>query len=259
MSLAVNQMKGWSMNINPLLKFVLAILLLIPSLALGQTRTRPRTPEKPTTTARPTPSEVAQKPRAVTINLKHGAPVNGNFIQADADTIQVDVAGNRLHIKLDDVTSISFAADANARVSQAPTRTTENIDQALRALRKLAGATEVGVNYEQYSALIIDAKAAVDEALATVSDEDLKSELKSSMDAYVDAGHVWDDMVSIPSSRGRVVLVTSEGPNEPIWSIHKKYASPVPAGTSVISGEELRNTVWAAARKHLDQASALVK
>jgi hypothetical protein len=80
---------------------------------------------------------MAQKLRAVTINLKHGAPVNGNFIQADTDTIQVDVAGNRLHIKVDDVTSISFATDANARASQVPTRTTENIDQALRALRKL--------------------------------------------------------------------------------------------------------------------------
>lgn len=247
------------MSINLALKFALAILLLTPSFALGQPRSRPRTQGNPKTTAKTATPEVAQKLRAVTINLKRGAPVNGNFIQADADTIQVDVAGNRLRIKVDDVTSISFAADANVQVPQAATRTNENVDQALRALRKLAGATEVGVNYQQYSALVIDAKAAVDEALATVSDEELKSELKSSIDAYVDAGRVWDDMVSIPSSRGRVVLVTSQGPNEPIYSIHKKYADPVPAGTSVISGEDLRNTVWAAARKHLEKVSALVK
>ena len=247
------------MNLNHSLTLALTILLLIPGPALGQTRTRPRAPNRPTAAAGTAPSETSQKPRPVTINLKQGAPVNGNFIQADANTIQVDVAGNRLRIKIDDVTSISFAADANAQPSQASTRTTENIDRALRALRKLAGATEVGVNYQQYGALVIDAKAAVDEALATASDEELKSELKSSMDAYVDAGHVWDDMVSIPSSRGRVVLATSEGPNEPIWSIHKKYAAPVPAGTNVIPGEKLRNTVWAAARKHLDKASTLVK
>lgn len=247
------------MNIRRGLTLAAAILLLVPVSASGQTRTRPRTSDRPATTARTAPSETAQKPRPVTINLKQGAPVNGNFIQADADTIQVDVAGNRLRIKVDDVTNISFAADANAQSPQAPARAAENIDGALRALRKLAGATEVGVNYQQYSALVIDAKAAVDEALATASDEALKTELKSSMDAYVDAGRVWDDMVSIPSSRGRVVLMVGEGPNEPIWSIHKKYAAPVPAGTNVISGEELRDTVWAAARKHLDNASALVK
>jgi hypothetical protein len=247
------------MNINSSLKYALALLLLIPCLSSAQTRTRPRAPEKPSTAAKAASPETAPKQRPVTINLKHGAPVNGNFVQADADTIQVDVAGNRLRIKVDEVTSISFATDANAQGSPAAGRTTENIDQALRALRKLAGATEVGVNYQQYSALVIDAKAAVDEALATVTNEDLKSELKSSMDAYVDAGHIWDDMVNIPSSRGRVVLVTSAGPNEPIWSIHKKYAAPVPPGTSVISGEELRSTVWAAARQHLDKASALVK
>jgi len=93
-----------------------------------------------------------------------------------------------------------------------------------------------------------------------VSDESLKNELESAMDAYADAGHVWDDIVSIPSSRGRVVLTLSTGePNEPIWSIHKKYAAPVPAGTNIVSGEELRSIIWAAARKHLDNASALVK
>lgn len=247
------------MNIRRGLTLAAAILLLAPVSASGQTRTRPRTPDRPAPTARTAPPEMAQKPRPVTINLKQGAPVNGNFIQANADTIQVDVAGNRLRIKVDDVTSISFAADANAQSPQVPARAAENVDRALKALRKLAGATEVGVNYQQYSALVIDAKAAVDEALATSSDETFKTELKSSMDAYVDAGRVWDDMVSIPSSRGRVVLMTGEGPNEPIWSIHKKYAAPVPAGTSVISGEELRDTVWAAARKHLDKASALVK
>jgi hypothetical protein len=45
----------------------------------------------------------------------------------------------------------------------------------------------------------------------------------------------------------------------PIWSIHKKYAAPTPAGTSVTSGEDLRSTMWASARLHLDKVSVLAK
>jgi hypothetical protein len=178
----------------------------------------------------------------VTINLKSGAPVNGNFIQADASTIQLDVAGNRLSIKIDDVTSI--------------------VEQALRGLRKLAGAVEVGVNHLQYSALVIDAKAPVDEALASLPDGELKEQLKAAMDAYTDAGTVWNHIVEARGTRQVVLASRDRGRQEPMWSIHEKYsvpAEPDTYGFTIISADPMQDIIWKAARAHLDKATTLSK
>jgi hypothetical protein len=78
---------------------------------LSQRRSRPSANNQTSSTISSPATQRAQ--RQVTINLKNGAPVVGNYISADANAIYVDVAGNRLTIKLDDVTTAQFSPSAN--------------------------------------------------------------------------------------------------------------------------------------------------
>jgi hypothetical protein len=47
------------------------------------------------------------------------------------------------------------------------------------------------VSYQQYGPLVVDAKAEVNEALASLPSSELKSQLNAAMDAYADAGTAW--------------------------------------------------------------------
>lgn len=64
-------------------------------------------------------------------------------------------------------------------------------DAALKALRKLEAATQVGVSYQQYGQLLIDAKAQVNEASTLITRPKLKDDINWIMDAFTDAGKVW--------------------------------------------------------------------
>src|SRR5262249_54764044 len=65
------------------------------------------------------------------------------------------------------------------------------LEAAVKALRKIEAATQVGVNYQQYGQLLIDGKAQVNESSAVISDGKLKQDINWTMDAYADAGTVW--------------------------------------------------------------------
>ena len=65
------------------------------------------------------------------------------------------------------------------------------VDAAIKSLGKLAAATDVGINYREYGPLLVDAKAQVNAANLVLPDSALKTELGSTLDAFVDAGIVW--------------------------------------------------------------------
>ena len=62
---------------------------------------------------------------------------------------------------------------------------------ALKALRKIEAATQVGVNYQQYRLLVIDAQAAVNEAGEKLPDGELKRHLFTVMLLYAKVGEAW--------------------------------------------------------------------
>lgn len=64
---------------------------------------------------------------------------------------------------------------------------------ALASLRKIQAATEVGVAYPQYHSLLIDAQAQVNNAEAALPDGSVKTELRLTVDSYIDAGTVWQE------------------------------------------------------------------
>jgi hypothetical protein len=102
---------------------VLLTAYLCPSSA-GYAQTRPG--RKGPTGVKPTPAPetpgVAQKPqpapRKVTVNLRNGDPVTGSLLKADAETIEIEVAGNRLTIKWDDVSSVTTPGAVEAKPAE---------------------------------------------------------------------------------------------------------------------------------------------
>jgi hypothetical protein len=93
-----------------------------------------------------------------------------------------------------------------AKEEKAPKRTVTKsdptIDQAFKTLRKIMAATEVGVNMMEYGKLVIDAKAAMNDAIPNISDIELKKEVQESMQSYVDALKAWnlsigDDLLTV--------------------------------------------------------------
>jgi hypothetical protein len=94
----------------------------------AQQRRRPVTPARPAQAkeeaapAAETPAVPAAR-RAVTVTLKDGSTVAGDYAGADLNAVFVTVAGNRLTLKLDDVSAVYFGAPpAAAPAAAAPPR-----------------------------------------------------------------------------------------------------------------------------------------
>ena len=67
--------------------------------------------------------------------------------------------------------------------------------EALKALRKIEAATEVGVTYQQYRQLLIEAQAEVNEAKAKLPDGEPKAGLSAVMEMYGAVGDLWGQQI----------------------------------------------------------------
>jgi hypothetical protein len=102
------------------------------------------------------------------------------------------------------------------------------VKEALTALGKIKASTQVGVNFQQYSELLIEAKAKANEATSKHADPYLIRELNASMEAYNDAAKVWSIKIR---GEGRLFLYES---SEPGKTLIPKYSIPA---VSVANGE----------------------
>lgn len=98
--------------------FVAAVLA--SSLPAAAQRRRPAAPARPTQQVKEEAAPAAEVPavpqtkRAVTVTLKDGSTVAGDYLGADLTAVYVTVAGNRLALKLDDVSAVYFGAPPTA-------------------------------------------------------------------------------------------------------------------------------------------------
>jgi hypothetical protein len=67
-----------------------------------------------------------------------------------------------------------------------------SVRAAIKALRKLKSASDVGVSYVNYGPLVVDAKTEVDDALAKIPDNALRGAILKSMQQYEFASEVWN-------------------------------------------------------------------
>jgi hypothetical protein len=173
------------------------------------------------------------------------------------------------------ITAIALAHLAACGLSGRQRAATKNV---LTALKKIQAAVEVGVSYQQYSQLVIEAKAAVNEASSQVPDGELKQELLAAMEAYSDASEGWanSETSNMPLLgrkgilRLKEVLTGKELVGQRLREKYKIktygeefYGENDPNG---ITGSELDfimlddalNAAWKEAQKHLNRASELL-
>lgn len=111
-------------------------------------RRRPAAPARPTqqvkegaTPAAETPA-VAPAKRAVTVTLKDGSTVAGDYAGADLNAVFITVAGNRLTLKLDDVSAVYFGAPpaaAPAAADAAPPQQSTTLSIEAGIIYKMGG------------------------------------------------------------------------------------------------------------------------
>jgi hypothetical protein len=223
----------------------LVCLCAFPLAAQNTPRQRIHSPQVPT------------RRQAIIIHLKAGGSVNGNFIRADAGGVQIETSGARRIIQLDEVESITFLTEktGDSRSQALSPRVATAARTAVKELRKLAGATEIGVSFQDYGSRLIDAKNAIDEALVSIPEGELKKEIGLALEAYVDAGHAWNTIIKDGNAQYDFTLSLDAE-----WiRIVKKYAlSPDPEGTLVYGHDRVLSTIWREARTHLDRASSLI-
>ena len=118
--------------------------------------------------------------------------------------------------------------------------------EAVAALRKIEAAVQVGVSYQQYGSLLIEAKSKVNDANAVLPKGELKQRLNAAMDAYADAGQVWGLKV------GGTNLLPER---EPGATLMRKYNLKMQTISSVsltyIDPDEAMQVMWGAALGHL--------
>jgi phage gp46-like protein len=160
-------------------------------------------------------------------------------------------------------------------------------NEALKALKKVQAATQVGVNSSQYGQLVIEAQAAVNDASSKLPDGELKKELQAAIEAYGDAPDAWSKYDTVNLSFGEVKLLRLKdfsGRKLPAQRLREKYnirtffedhmgdRKEVTLGdrsfqTSELIGgvmdgldrDKTLNTIWKEAEKHLERASSLLQ
>src|SRR5437868_9197998 len=62
---------------------------------------------------------------------------------------------------------------------------------AIQSLKRIQAATEVGVNYQAYGQLLIDAQAKANDAKSLLPDSELRNRLSEVIGTYKDANQIW--------------------------------------------------------------------
>ena len=235
---------------------IISAALLLCGLTAGQSRKR--------TTPAPVTASASIPNHSVIVKTKKGALIGGLFVRADAETVYLDLKGESRAIKLNEIESLSFlteepqAAKPAATASQpqpAPTPDAVIINgrKAYAALRKLSAGAQIKLPYSQYAGLLIETKAAVDEAFAAMPDGVVKANLAKANEAFTDAAQAWGAATTV----GVLPIAT-----EPGATLMKKYAIK-PAVNAV--GQEDRllldvtlTTIWEAANKELSNVAPML-
>jgi hypothetical protein len=225
----------------------LLIILVFAFCAFGQVR---RTPIKPKTTTTPeakTEAPEAKPLQKVVVEKTNGDKLTGLFVSGNADSVTIEISGTKVPIGFTEIKAM-WVGDAKPEppVIQAPT--INYAGEAIKSLKKLSAATDVGVNFQDYGRRVIDVKAEVEELLLNIADEFIKNEIKSAMEAYVDAGSAWNFTVQ---NRG-VLFIDFE----PAITLRPKYNLPTSrlGSMTLISKEAALSTIWAKAKAHIENA-----
>ena len=226
---------------------LLFVLLVFVGSSQAQ-KAKPQPTKKPMSVVAETPViEIPKKTatQKVVIEKINGDRLTGLFVSGDTDSVTIDLSGVSLPLKLDEIKAMWFGEIPQPAVVE---NKTDYAAEALKSLRKLTAATDVGVNFQDYSRRVIDVKAEVEDLLPKIADYYVRNEIKSAMDAYADASSAWNFAVQ---NRGYLYIDF-----EPAITLRPKYNIPTEklGSLTLISNQTALSKIWATAKIHMDNA-----
>jgi hypothetical protein len=198
------------------------------------------------------------------VNLKQGDSVTGNFLRADADSVQVEMRSGRMTIKMSDVASLIFSEDSESdgAAEDAPKAAGQSAQdpnppaarKAYAALTKMADAAKIKLPYGQYGSLLIEVRQTVEESLTSLPESALKIEIARATEAYTDAGQAW----GAAQINGYIPIATDPGA-----TLMKKYDIK-PAVNQLGQADHLEintalKTIWGVAGGRLNNIAAMLR
>lgn len=239
-----------------LVAVTLTCFQLASGFAFCQTR-HSRTTPAPAQPQKQSPAPTQK--RAAIINLRKNDSVMGDFIRADARSVLIEVDGQPRSFNTEDVVSVVFSMQA-VNTQTTPKGTTKNDTAlvALKALRKLSTAVDIGINFLFYKNLLLEVKTEVDESLATMPEGELKQEISLAVEAYVDAGYAWNILLNGAGDWNGVRFADQLKGK---YKMDKKDLAVLGFGLSSRNDQKeigkVLNYIWSQANVYLAQASAL--
>lgn len=237
------------------MKKLLPIIILMFAVSVyGQSKPSAKKPKSTNvvkTAPSPQPTPVAPvivetKPiQKVIVEKTNGDRFTGLLVRADTESLIVQISDANLPIRLSEIKAIWFGEIPQPVVVE---NKIDYVAEALKSLRKLTAATDVGVNFQDYSRRVIDVKAEVENLLPGIADEYVKNEIKSAMDAYADASSAWNFAVK---NRGYLFIEF-----EPALTLQPKYnlATEQLGRMTLISNQTALSKIWATAKNHIENA-----
>lgn len=145
------------------------------------------------------------------------------------------------------LTGFLYLLGASASIAQE--KQACSYEEVVDSLRKVKASTEVGVNLQTYTDLLIDAKTEIDKVTAACENENYTG-LRQAMSAYTDAAAVWNTAMS-----GKVSYRRGIGKE-----VMDKYSIPVDEGETYqsypgyITSRYLIRQLWDRAERALNQS-----
>lgn len=199
------------------------------------------------------------------VELKTGQRVEGTFKGADDTAVRIEIGGQVLMFKPEQVRAIYYGA---APASTSPAASPSPRDEALKALKGLQSVAQAGTNYRDYSPRVSDAKIMVDRYLSGADSYDsAKTPIAAGMHYYVLAGSAWSSSIS-RSNYERVGADPAVGECEPARHVIAEskrtlpiiWRSPVGEATTVgiVIGAGGISALWSCASDKIADAERLL-
>lgn len=183
----------------------------------------------------------------VVVEKLNGDKLTGLFASGNADSITIEISNTKIPVSFTEIKAM-WIGDAKPEPTAPQPSAINYTAEAIKSLKKLSAATDVGVNFQDYNRRIIDVKAEVEDSLQNIPDEYTKSEIKSAIDAYADASSAWNFAVQ---NRGYLFIDF-----EPAITLRPKYSIPTTqlGSMTLITRETALSVIWAKAKTHIENA-----
>jgi hypothetical protein len=191
------------------------------------------------------------------IELKSGEKIEGRFERAGPAGAVINVAGHARTVPLAAVRRISFGEEPKRTALSPAARA------ALDAVRAIRSVVEAGVNLQQYSSRVLDAKVAVDRYLASASgsaNKEFRSAIVTALYRYQVVSRAWAlSFQNSSEAYTRLAAIGDEAVHAPEMKDCLSEAESVSRLALGLAMGSDPQRIWACAASKVSEAEALAR